>query len=87
MTTSDNRARPACHSRRALTRADLARHVEGDYGSNVRPCGVVRRELLSRISRRRTRLSLGRVFLYCVKAAGFAGGGVVSGDNVEPPSD
>jgi hypothetical protein len=33
MTTSDNRARPACRSRRALTRADLARHVEGDYGS------------------------------------------------------
>ena len=38
MTTSDNRARPARRSRRELTRADLARHVEGDYRSNVRPC-------------------------------------------------
>jgi len=37
MTTSDNRARPACRSRRALTRADLSRHVEGDYGSQVQP--------------------------------------------------
>ena len=33
MTTSDNRARPACRSRRELTRADLSRHGEGDYGS------------------------------------------------------
>jgi hypothetical protein len=33
MTTSDNRTRPACRSRWALTRADLIRHVEGDYGS------------------------------------------------------
>jgi hypothetical protein len=32
-TTPDNRALPACRSRRELTRADLARHVEGDYGS------------------------------------------------------
>ena len=45
MTTSDSRARPACRSRGALTRADLARHVEGYYDSNVRPClGVVSRD-------------------------------------------
>jgi hypothetical protein len=45
MTTSGNRARPACRSRRARIRADLARHVEGDYDSNARPClGVVRRD-------------------------------------------
>jgi hypothetical protein len=37
MTTSDNRTRPACRSRRALTRVDLARHVEGDYGSEGDP--------------------------------------------------
>jgi hypothetical protein len=41
MTTLDNRARSACRSRRALNRADLARHVEGDYGSeDVPPVGV-----------------------------------------------
>ena len=37
MTTSDNRARPGCRSRRELTRADLSRHVEGDYGSEGHP--------------------------------------------------
>jgi hypothetical protein len=33
MTTSDNRTRPARRSRQELTGAHLARHVEGDYGS------------------------------------------------------
>jgi hypothetical protein len=35
MTTPDNRARQRCRWRRELTRADLARHVEGITDSKV----------------------------------------------------
>jgi hypothetical protein len=45
MTTSDNRARPACRSRRELTRADLSGHVEGDYGSEGDPPALHRPRL------------------------------------------